>query len=115
MGGGVIQLVAIGIPDLYLTGDPQINFFKILYRRYTEFAMFDYPIKINGNTQFGSTKYVKIGNIGDKLNRISLIVDLPTPEVKFKDPTVETIQSIIDAKNLSFRDSYDFKRSEERR
>ena len=39
MPGALIQLVAYGVEDLYLTGDPQITFFKILYRRYTNFAV----------------------------------------------------------------------------
>ena len=38
MGGGLIQLVAIGAQDVVLTGDPQITFFKTVYRRYTNFS-----------------------------------------------------------------------------
>ena len=38
MSGGIIQLVAYGVEDLYLTGDPQITFFKVVYRRHTNFA-----------------------------------------------------------------------------
>jgi hypothetical protein len=39
MGGGIISLVANGAQDVYLTGNPQITYFKVLYRRYTNFAM----------------------------------------------------------------------------
>ena len=39
MGGGLMQLVAYGAQDIYLTGNPQITFFKVVYRRYTNFAM----------------------------------------------------------------------------
>ena len=85
MGGSIIQLVATGIPDLYLTGDPQITWFKLLYRRYTEFSMVDYPIKINGDPQPGDTHMINISPIADKLNRLSLIVDIPTPELKTKE------------------------------
>ena len=39
MGGGLMQLVAYGAQDVYLTGNPQITFWKVTYRRYTNFAM----------------------------------------------------------------------------
>ena len=39
MGGSVLQLVAYGEQDIYLTGNPQITFFKIVYRRHTNFSM----------------------------------------------------------------------------
>ena len=39
MGGGIISLVANGAQDVYLTGIPQITFFKVIYRRYTNFAL----------------------------------------------------------------------------
>ena len=39
MGGGLMQLVAQGAQDVYLTGDPQITYFKVVYRRHTNFSM----------------------------------------------------------------------------
>uniref|UniRef100_A0A6C0IVG5 Major capsid protein N-terminal domain-containing protein n=1 Tax=viral metagenome TaxID=1070528 RepID=A0A6C0IVG5_9ZZZZ len=39
MGGGLIQLVAYGAQDIYLTGNPQITFFKYVYKRHTNFAI----------------------------------------------------------------------------
>jgi hypothetical protein len=39
MGGGLLQLVAYGAQDVYLTGNPQITFFKVAYRRHTNFAL----------------------------------------------------------------------------
>ncbi len=39
MGGGLMQLVAYGAQDVYLTGNPQITFFKVVYRRHTNFSM----------------------------------------------------------------------------
>ena len=38
MGGGLMQLVALGAQDVFLTGNPQITFFKIVYRRHTNFS-----------------------------------------------------------------------------
>ena len=39
MPGGLIQLVVYGGQDFYLTGNPQISFFKNVYRRYSNFSM----------------------------------------------------------------------------
>ena len=39
MGGGLLQLVAYGAQDIYLTGNPKITFFKMIYRRYTNFQL----------------------------------------------------------------------------
>ena len=39
MGGGLMQLVAYGAQDVFLTGKPEISFFKVVYRRHTNFAM----------------------------------------------------------------------------
>ena len=39
MGGALMQLVAYGAQDVYLTGNPQITFWKVTYRRHTNFAL----------------------------------------------------------------------------
>ena len=38
MGGGLIQLVATGAQDVFLTGNPQMSFFKAAYKRHTNFS-----------------------------------------------------------------------------
>ena len=49
MGGGLMQLVAYGAQDIYLTGHPQITFFKVVYRRHTNFSMECIQQTINGS------------------------------------------------------------------
>jgi hypothetical protein len=53
MGGGLMQIVAYGAQDVYLTGNPQITFFKVVYRRHTNFAMESIAQTFNGNSNFG--------------------------------------------------------------
>jgi hypothetical protein len=50
MGGGLMQLVAYGAQDIYLTGNPQITFFKVVYRRHTNFSMEAIEQTWNGNS-----------------------------------------------------------------
>ena len=53
MGGGLMQLVAYGAQDIYLTGNPQITFFKVVYRRHTNFSMESIKQTFDGNADFG--------------------------------------------------------------
>ena len=55
MAGGLLQLVAYGSQDLYLTGNPQITFFKIVYRRHTNFAIESRKLTFTGDPNFGRT------------------------------------------------------------
>ena len=70
MGGGLMQLVAYGSQDIYLTGQPQITFFKSVYRRHTNFAIESIQQTINGSTSFGSRVSVTVSRNGDLLKRL---------------------------------------------
>ena len=53
MGGGLIQLVAQGAQDTFLTGNPQITFFKSAHRRHTNFAIESIEQTLSGYASFG--------------------------------------------------------------
>jgi len=67
MGGGLMQLVAYGAQDIYLTGQPQITFFKSVYRRHTNFAIESIQQTINGSVAAGARVSVTISRNGDLL------------------------------------------------
>jgi hypothetical protein len=71
-GGGLMQLVAYGAQDIYLTGKPQITFWKSVYRRYTNFAVESIQQDVLGSAQFGSQVSVTISRNGDLLKRMWL-------------------------------------------
>lgn len=85
MAGGLIDLVAYGIEDLYLTGDPQITFFKLLYRRHTNFAVESIAQNFSSNANFGESVACTIGRMGDLVGQIFLYVEIPMLP-KFIDP-----------------------------
>lgn len=70
MGGGYIQLSAIGEQNAYLTGNPQITFFKAVYRRHTNFSIDLCSQNINGTASFGEKFNVIISKYGDLLSNI---------------------------------------------
>ena len=75
MGGGLLQLVAYGAQDVYLTGNPQITFFKVVYRRHTNFAIEAIQQTFNGNPAFGQRVTSTIARSGDLINRAYLVVN----------------------------------------
>ena len=72
MGGGLMQLVAYGAQDIYLTGNPQITFFKVVYRRHTNFSMETIKQTFNGNVASGSTVNATISRNGDLVHKLYL-------------------------------------------
>jgi len=70
MGGGLLQLVAYGAQDVYLTGNPQITFFKVVYRRHTNFAIEAIQQTPTGSNTLGSRASFQITRNGDLIHRI---------------------------------------------
>ena len=81
MGGGLLQLVAYGAQDVYLTGNPQITFFKVVYRRHTNFAIEAIQQTFNGTAGYGQTVNCQISRNGDLINRVYLQVTLPKIDI----------------------------------
>ena len=77
MGGGLMQLVAYGAQDIYLTGNPQITFFKVVYRRHTNFAVESIEQTFNGTADFGKRVTATISRNGDLIQQMYLEVVLP--------------------------------------
>jgi hypothetical protein len=70
MGGGLMQLVAYGAQDIYLTGNPQITFFKVVYRRHTNFAMESIKQSPTGSVLATQTATYTISRTGDLVGRM---------------------------------------------
>ena len=65
-----MQLVAYGAQDIYLTGNPQITFFKVVYRRHTNFSMETIEQTLNGTPGNGQTTSCTISRNGDLVHRM---------------------------------------------
>jgi len=72
MSGGISQLVAQGVQDTHLTGDPQVSFFRSSFKRYTHFADVRNQQVIRGNPGPGATSSVRFERRGDLLNGVYL-------------------------------------------
>jgi hypothetical protein len=73
----LLQLVARGRQDLYLTNNPQMTFFKHIYRRHTPFAIESIPIEFDGTPEFGRRISTLIPHNAELLGSLFLEIDLP--------------------------------------
>ena len=76
MGGGLLQLVAYGSQDVYLTGNPQITLFKNVYQRHTNFSTEPFEIQFDGIEDFNQEISCTISKNGDLVSKTHLIVKL---------------------------------------
>jgi hypothetical protein len=92
MGGGLINIVTYGANDLYLTGSPQITFFKVVYRRYTNFSTESVSISL-GNINFDEEINVPFPKIGDLFNNTYLQLEIPEIHLLKTDTTADLTNS----------------------
>jgi hypothetical protein len=98
MGGGLMQLVAYGAQDIYLTGNPQITFFKVIYRRHTNFSMEAIQQTWAGVEPSSSSTSVSrctstISRNGDLIHRLYLEIDGTLANSR-KNPTAQSIDNL---------------------
>jgi hypothetical protein len=89
MAGGLLQLVAYGAQDVYISGNPHITFWKILYKRHTNFAMEAFRVNFTGAPAFGQRVVAVVNRNADLIGRTYLEVVLPA-----KDTTGTTIDPL---------------------
>jgi hypothetical protein len=80
MGGGLLQLITRGVQDAILTQNPQITFFKIVYKQHTNFAI-QQNIKNLGFKNFNTSGTYKITNTGDLLQSLHFILTIPKIDI----------------------------------
>ena len=77
MGGGLLQLVAYGAQDAYISGNPHITFWKVLYKRHTNFAMEAFRVNFTGSPQYGQRVVAVVNRNADLMYKTYLEVQLP--------------------------------------
>jgi len=89
-----MQLVAYGAQDIYLSGNPQITFFKVVYRRHTNFSMESIEQTFNGFPNFGKKVTCPISRNGDLIHRIYLQATLPADSTPVSWAGHELVKSV---------------------
>ena len=81
MPAGLIKIITYGAQDLFLTGSPDITFFKLVYMRYTNFSTESYEVPFDDGVGFGRQSNLVLLPLGDLVHKMYLKIKIP--EVKF--------------------------------
>ncbi len=92
---GIIQLCMKGVEDIILTGNPEITFFKCIYRRYVNFSQDEIIQTVEGLQEFGSQTYAKILRGGDLLSKLFLTIKTPEICMKYKLTPTQQINEYL--------------------
>ena len=90
MTGGLIQLNAYGAQDIYLTSNPEITLFKIVYRRHTHFACETIKQNFTSTPTFDTTATVPITRAGDLITKLWLRTTISTTNTLTEIPISES-------------------------
>ena len=77
MTGGLLELVAKGSQDIFLTGNPSVTFFRSVYKKHTNFSIESVQQSVVGSYDFGQNLFCNISRSGDLLFGIVIEIDLP--------------------------------------
>ena len=77
MAGGLLQIASYGSQDIFLIGNPQITFFKKVFKRHTNFSMEYLEEAVDGILNFDGSFTCTISKNGDLVNKLYLKIDLP--------------------------------------
>ena len=103
MSAGIIQLVSHGEQDLFLTRDPQITFFKIVYRRHTNFAIEQIPQYFITTPDFGKKTTCTISKRGDLVGKMHVVLTIPRINPFYLDSvTIDNITKFAWIKKLGY-------------
>lgn len=100
MSGGILQLAAYGTQDLYMVGDPNITFFKTVYRRHTNFSRTEYDINFTNPLDFGKKGHIRLQQWGDLLHRLFLKIHLPDVQTIVRSFTIGEVQKLLESVNI---------------
>lgn len=101
MGGGLAQLASFGTADVVLTGNPQITFFRLVYRRHTLFSIESIDNAFSGPVDFNKKATATLAKNGDLVHKVWLQVSLPDLAAYNVTPTPEEGQTVDATKTLT--------------
>jgi len=105
MGAGILQLIAKGVQDIYITGQPDITFFKIIYRRHTNFSIDEIDLNFRSKIDFGKMTRCKISRMGDLLHQLYLVIELPEIDIYTGILTNKEVKNILNKIDIEWEDN----------
>lgn len=110
MSGGIVQLVAVGAQDAYLSGKPEVSFYRSSYKRYTHFANSVERQLIQGNPSPGGTSTIRFEKKGDLLSYVYLTArdsnGALVPNIDWTSNVIDKVELLIGGQVIDTQDSY---------
>ncbi|MBA42413.1 MAG: hypothetical protein CMF62_00200 [Magnetococcales bacterium] len=107
MAGGLLQIVSYGSQDIFLTGNPEITFFNVVYRRHTNFSVENIELLFDDDVGFGRRSTLIFPKVGDLLHKLYLKIVLPRMDLERTDATNDFLNEFNTASdNLSLIEDY---------
>ena len=78
MGGGLIQLSSVGSHNIFISENPQVTFFKSVYKQHTKFSIDTIPLDFNDDPEYGKNARARINRSGDLLHQVILEITFPS-------------------------------------
>ena len=100
MTGSLIQLVASNVENIYITKDPQITFFKTVYRRHTNFSIEEIPQKFIQKPEWGKIITCDLSRNGDLIEKMTLVVKLPNIKQFYTSTGIDTLTKFAWVKKI---------------
>lgn len=109
MSGGIVQLVAIGAQDVYLTGKPEVSFYRSSYKRYTHFANSVERQLVQGTPSAGGISTVRFEKKGDLLSYVYLTArdsnGALVPNLNWTSNIIDKVELLIGGQVIDTQDS----------
>lgn len=110
MSGGIVQLVAVGAQDAYLTSKPEVSFYRSSYKRYTHFANSVERQLIQGQPSAGGVSTVRFEKKGDLLSYVYLTArdsnGALVPNVNWASNVIDKVELLIGGQVIDTQDSF---------
>jgi hypothetical protein len=105
MSGGITQLVAVGAQDAHLVGNPEVSFFRSIYRRHTNFSHVVERQVIQGNPRAGGISTVRFERKGDLLGYVYLTEKDGLTSNVFGDNVIDKVEILIGGQVIDTQDN----------
>lgn len=102
MTGGILQLVARGYDDTYIIKEPEITYFKIVYRRHTNFSISPKILNFNENLNFGKIGRCRIKMLGDLLSKIYLAIEIPEIDISNQVYSMSDLINLLNSYEIDY-------------
>jgi hypothetical protein len=105
MTGGLLQLVATGIDSIFLTSNPSITLFKVVYKRHTNFSLVTRTKQLSSLNNFGISNTYTLQKEADCIHKIWLKINISDLKIEYPKSIYKYIKELCEKYNITYTSS----------